>query len=150
MSLNICIWNFLAHVCHRVVVHLFLGIDIQVIFLLFRGIDQLSPFCNCRLVSSAFSHPYYPAIWIEVCCGVELHYELLIPLCELLPNKVCNSTSSEAVKHSRIVFFILLDVLPVDPPHITYYGFLVQQHCLIEVLLFLCVEPVVNSSPSPC
>src|SRR3954469_19983693 len=85
-----------------------------------------------------------------MCCGVELHYELLIPLCELLPNKVCNSTSTEAVIHSRIVFFILLHVGPVDPPHITHYGFLVQQHCLIEVLLFLCVEPVINSSPSSC
>src|SRR3954469_3830236 len=84
-----------------------------------------------------------------MCCGVELHDQLFIPLCELLPNKVSNSTCLEVVLHSRVVIFIVLDVFPVYPSHVTHNGLLVQQDCLIEVLLFLSVEPVVNSSPSP-
>src|SRR3954462_5439611 len=84
-----------------------------------------------------------------MCCGVELHDKFLIPLCELLPNKFCYSTSFEAVLHSRVVLFVVLDVLPIDPSHVTDNWLLVQQDCLIEVLLFLSMELVVYSSPSP-
>src|SRR3954462_9867896 len=87
---------------------------------------------------------------MEMCCGVELHDQLFIPLCELLPNKVSYSTSLEAVLHSRIVLFIVLDVFPVYPSHVTNDWLLIKQNCLIEVLLFPCVEPVINSSSSPC
>ena len=85
----------------------------------------------------------------KLSCGVELHNEFIIPVGELLPNKICNSTSIKTVIPSRIVFFIFLHVGPVDPPHITHYRLLVQQDCLIEILLFICVEPVINNSPSP-
>ena len=33
--------------------------------------------------------------------------------------------------------------------HVTHYGLLIKQDGLIEVLLFLCMEPVVHNSPSP-
>ena len=82
-------------------------------------------------------------------CGVELHNKLIIPLCELLPNKVLYSTRLETIIDSWIVLFILPDVLPVHPSHITDYRLLDKQHCLIEVLLFLCMEPVVQNSSSP-
>ena len=78
-----------------------------------------------------------------------MHNEFHVPLCELLPNKVCYSTSIEVVIHSRVVFFLVLDVLPIDPSHVTNYGLLIQQNCLIEVLLFLSVKPIINSSSSP-
>src|SRR3954468_6560824 len=100
------------------------------------------------MVPCTFRHPCDPSIWVEVCCGVELHDQLFIPLCELLPNKVSYSTTLKAVLHSRIVLFIFLDVLPIYPSHVTNYGLLIKQNCLIEVLMFLCVEPVVNSSSS--
>src|SRR3954466_12347801 len=101
------------------------------------------------MVPCTFRHPCDPSIWVEVCCGVELHNQLLIPLCELLPNKVSYSTSSEAILHSRVVLFIFLDIFPINPSHVTHNWLLVQQDCLIEVLLFLSVEPVVNNSSSP-
>ena len=84
-----------------------------------------------------------------MCCGVDLRDKFIIPVSELLPNKISNSTSNKTVLDSKIVLFIVLDVGPVDPPHITNYRLLVQQDCLIEILLFLSVEPLVNSSPSP-
>ena len=83
-----------------------------------------------------------------MCCGVELHDKLIILVGELPSNIISNSTSNKAFLHSRIVLFIVLDVGPVDPPHVTNYGLLVQQNGLIKVMLFLCMEPVVNSSSS--
>ena len=84
-----------------------------------------------------------------MCCGVELHDKLLVPLCELLPNKIFNSTRLEAVIYCWIVSFILLDVVPVDPSHVTHNGLLVKQNGFIEILLLLGVESVVNCCPSP-
>ena len=42
-------------------------------------------------------------------CGVELHDEFLVPLCEILPNKVLYSTRLEAVLNSWVVLFIVLN-----------------------------------------
>ena len=45
---------------------------------------------------------------------------------------------------------IFINVLLVTPFHVTHNGLLVQQHNLIEVLLFSGVETIVNNSPPPC
>ena len=95
------VWDLLVHVCHGVVVFLLLGIYIQVICMLCRGIDQLSPFINCGLVPGTLRHPNYPPIWIEVGSGVELHDQLIIALGEILSNEFINSTCLKAVIHSR-------------------------------------------------
>ena len=130
-------------------VFLLFSINIQVIFSFFWNIDQLSPFFHSTLVPCTFRHPNDLPIWGEVGSGVKLHDQLIIPLGELLGNKCINSTCFEVVIYSWIVIFILLDVLPVNPYHVTNNRLLVKQNCLIKVLLFLSVKPVVNNSSSP-
>ena len=95
---------------------------------------------HTSLDPSAFRHPDYLAIWVEVSRGVELQDKLIIPLCELLSHKLIDSTSLETIMYTWIVILILLDVVPVDPSHVTHYGLLVKKNGLIEVLLFLCMD----------
>ena len=67
----------------------------------------------------------------------------------LLANKLVHSTSLEAIIDTWEMIFILSDVCPVNPSHVTDNWLLVKQNGLIEVLLILRVEPVIhNSSPS--
>ena len=82
-----------------------------------------------------------------MCCGVKLHDQLIIPFSQLLTNKCVNSCSSETLMDSWEILSIIVNEFLVNPSHVTYYGLLVQEHSLIEVLLFLCMEPVVNSNP---
>ena len=81
--------------------------------------------------------------------GVELHDEFIIPLCQLLSHKLIKSTSSEALMYTWEVIFILINIFPINPLHITNNWLLIKQNGLIEILLFFGVEFVVyNSSPS--
>src|SRR5215216_6509940 len=150
MSLQGIIRYLLVHMCHGVVVFPGLCIDICVIFSFFRGIDQLGPLSNRRLVPSTFSHPDYLPIWVEMGSGIELHYHLIIPFSQLLTNKCVHFIHSEALMNSRKVIFIVINECPVNPSHITHYGLLIQEYCLIEVLMLLSVKPVIHSNPSPC
>ena len=84
-----------------------------------------------------------------MCSRVELHDQLIVPLCELLANKLVNLTGLEAIINTWEVIFILSYVGPVHPSHVTHYGLLVKQDSLIEILLFLCVEPIIHSSSPP-
>ena len=126
VCLKSSIWDLLVHVCHCVVIILPVGIDIQVIFTLFWGIDQLRPFSNRGLVPRTFRHPDNPSIWVEMSYGVELHDELIIPFCELLSHKLINSTSLEAIIYTREVIFIFINEFPAYSSHVTHDGLLVK------------------------
>src|SRR3989337_2627457 len=80
---------------------------------------------------------------------IELHDQLIIPLGEILANKLVNLTSLEAIINSWKMIFIFFDVFPINPSHVTDNGLLVKQDSLIEILLFLCVEPVIHNSSPP-
>ena len=116
-------------------------------------LDKKPIVCDMRWVDWKFMKEnvdHYPGVFDNFkACGVD----------EFVGQKFTNwndelvmqfySTCFEAVIYSWEVIFVLLDVFPINPSHVTNNGLLVQQNCLIEVMLFLSVEPVVNSSPPP-
>ena len=81
-------------------------------------------------------------------CLVELHNELIIPLGELLTNKVINTISFEAFMHTWEMISICINEFLVHPSHITDYGLLVQQHYLKNPVAVWCgtYSPLQSSS----